>query len=171
MDRTDALLKELHLKDAVIAELKAGSKKDKDLLNTAYKKITSLQGEIEGLKEALRKTKKAVATQERRASSMEKKARVHINRSLSVMKEPQRVAANRILVLEWIVRELSEQRNLPANEIISLSEICTENDPMLKNILQEKEEEVCSEDLIDYLDKNGVKSILGIDIDQSIIDD
>lgn len=169
MDRIDALLKELHAKDRVITALKSDTKAHKERVDISHRKILDLHKEIEDLKEELRRARMCISIERRRTNNIEKKARAHINRSLSVIKEPQRAIANKVLVLEWIVRELAEQRNLPGNEIVALCDICSENDPMLKNILEGKPKDYG--DLIDYLDKNGVKSLLGIDVDQSLLED
>ncbi|KAI5165830.1 hypothetical protein NEIRO03_1422 [Nematocida sp. AWRm78] len=170
MERSDRLLKELHEKEDVIAELKENSRKERDRIGVLYKKVGALQEEIERLKELLRSTKKHLSIYERKAASAEKRGKVQTKKALSLVKEPQSTLTSRILVLESIIRELGSQLNLPVNEIIALSEICTENDPLLKNVLQNNEENDNNEDLIDYLDKNGVNSILGIEIDRSGID-
>lgn len=171
MNQRDALLKELHEKDRIISELQECGRRDRDRVSAAYKKMTELQTEIEELEKDVRSAKRGAETHEKKARSAEKRARVQIKRSLALLKEPSKTLCSRIIVLESIIKELAAQMNLPGNEIIALSEICTENDPMLKNALQKTEENSKSEDLIDYLDKHGVQSILGIDVDRSFIDE
>ncbi|KAI5159437.1 hypothetical protein NEAUS03_0296 [Nematocida ausubeli] len=170
MERTDGLLRELHAKDEIISELKKNGRQERDRVRDLYKKVDALQEENDRLKETLRSTKRNLAVHERKAKSAERRGLVQTRKILGLTKEPHTALINRVLTLEWIVRELGTQLNFPVNEIISLSEICMENDPLLRNVLQKNEEDINSNDLIDYLDKNGVNSILGIEIDRSLLD-
>ncbi|KAH9387256.1 uncharacterized protein NEMAJ01_2152 [Nematocida major] len=166
----DAFTKELHEKDEVISELKEASRRDRDRVSDAYRKMASLQERVHHLQEAIRAEKKAVSSHEKAARSAEKRANAQIKRALSALKEPQRLTARRLLSLEWLVLEMAKKLRLPGEEILSLAEVCPENDPALKCAIEtDKEEDEDKEDLIAYLDKNGVRSILGIDMDLSLL--
>ncbi|KAI5192849.1 hypothetical protein NECID01_2107 [Nematocida sp. AWRm77] len=163
--RVNELLKEIHRKDEDIGRLEGENRSLRKELCSLSGKLSSVEQTVYAQSLALRQHQLQAKRKEQAISRMEKACQARIRRESVLKGVPKEEQAHRILVLEWIIKELSLQHSLPYADILSLSEICKENDSSLLALLRTPSK---STDLLEYLNTNGVKSMLDIQIDDTL---
>lgn len=178
----DSLLKELHQKEMRIEKLLEEAREYRSELSLAAAREAALKIELEKNASSLRETQRKLQRKEYAAKQIEKRCKARIKREAQIRGLPKDEKDRRISVLEWVVKKICAKHSLAFKEILSLSEICGEEDPLIiscidieKKAPEEKKTFGRStqlsagkkEDLIEYLDNNGVKSMLDIKIDQT----
>lgn len=164
-DRLDELFREIHRKDGAIESLQEENRRLRRELCTLSGKLAAQERAADSQALSLQKLQLQVKRKDRALVQAEKACRARINRASLVRGSPKDAKDERILVLEWIVKEIAQQYHLPYREILALAEIAKENDPSLLALIAPRPAK--ESDLIKYLDDHGVKSLLDIQIDET----
>jgi len=166
----DKMLREIHQKDRAIINIEEELKKEKSRTCELKEEVIRLEAQLFEKDTRIR----SLALQEKKRKNtikeVEKSCRARIRRESELLKQNKNEKERRILVLEWVVEKLLKKQNLPYKEIMELTEIAEENDPAILVLLGDEnaaEKSTAEEDLIAYLDNNGVKSMLDIKIDRT----
>ncbi|KAI5180447.1 hypothetical protein NEOKW01_0751 [Nematocida sp. AWRm80] len=183
--RYNNLIKEIYNKDTLISTLT-------NKINTLSTSITdrnitidTLNRRIDSLNTKIRSLLMTIKTNRNVNRNLIRSTTSRINRQKELSKYSSAEIQNRVFVLEWIIRELTKNTQVPVEELLRISEVCKENDPILIRILNPENNNTSEDtqlnqanltdlhnlpedtttDLIEYLDKNGIKSMLDIKLE------
>lgn len=163
--RVNELLKEIHRKDESIGRLEEENRGLRKEVCSLSGKVSSLEQAVCALRLSLKQHQLQAKRKDQAITRIEKACQARIRRESALRSTPKEEQLQRILVLEWIIKELSLQHNLPYTDILALSEISKENDASLLALLRTPSK---SADLLEYLNTNGVRSMLDIRIDDTL---
>ncbi|KAI5172774.1 hypothetical protein NEFER03_1806 [Nematocida sp. LUAm3] len=191
---SDSLLEELLKREERINELLHEASSIKRELAEASAKYVIAVRHVEQKNKEIKQATAHLLAKDAAIARTERKCSARIKRELQLRKLPMDKKDEKIICLEWIVRQLAEKLNIPPSPLLALTEICKVDDALLRilllgtrNVAGQSTEQLdarnvagqvtppnteclnsdTEHDLIAYLDENGIRSMLDVSIDQS----
>ncbi|OAG29504.1 hypothetical protein NEDG_00637 [Nematocida displodere] len=155
--RTDALLKEIHEKDSRLSEAHVLLRSTKSKISTLTAQLEEAQKTLEEKDSIIRHLQKKLKHNDQAVIEAEKQCMARIKRESHLKRSHELDKDHKILMLEWIIREVGTAYNLPAAHILVLSNICDEGDTLIWQLIQPSNPS--TPDLIEQLDNNGIKNV------------